>query len=237
MSCCAFTRAPLYRKLRLMKKFLPILILLFGSANALAEPLTFAPVAAQIGEASVIPHDPKSDLAGYAMSMANAQYKFGGNSHEVCNANTPLQQQELTAEPAQENEAPATQQSAMSNLIGYAKTLIDTPYKFGGNSPESGFDCSGFVRYVYQKSVGWLLPHSSREISHEGEKLQASQLVPGDLVFYNTRHKPFSHVGIYIGGDKFIHSPSAGRSIEVINMREKYWRKRYNGARRILPQT
>lgn len=220
-----------------MKKFLPILILLFGSANALAEQLTLASVSAQISETSAIPQNPKNDLANFAMSMANAQYKFGGNSREVCNATTISKQQELAAEPVQESETPAAQQNAMSNLISYAKTLIDTPYKFGGNSPESGFDCSGFVRYVYQKSVGWLLPHSSREISHEGEKLQASDLAPGDLVFFNTRHKPFSHVGIYIGNNKFIHSPSTGRSIEVINMREKYWRKRYNGARRILPQT
>jgi cell wall-associated NlpC family hydrolase len=220
-----------------MKKFLPILILLFGSAHALAEQLTLASVSAQISETQANPQIPKNDLASYAMNLANAQYKFGGNSNEVCSANTFAQQQELAAEPAQESNAPAIEHNTMSNLISYAKTLLNTPYKFGGNSPESGFDCSGFVRYVYKKSVGWLLPHSSSEISHEGEKLQASDLAPGDLVFYNTRHKPFSHVGIYIGDNKFIHSPSEGRSIEVINMREKYWRTRYNGARRILPQT
>jgi len=125
--------------------------------------------------------------------------------------------------------------SAMDDLTEYALSLKGTPYKYGGNSPESGFDCSGFVTHVYKHSLGKSLPRSSHEISRMGIAEKSDMLRPGDLVFYNTLNKAYSHVGIYLGNGKFIHAPSSGKYVSIVNMHEDYWRKRYNGARRIRP--
>jgi cell wall-associated NlpC family hydrolase len=122
---------------------------------------------------------------------------------------------------------------AANEVALYALSLADTPYRYGGNSSESGFDCSGFVQYVYRNTLGIRLPRTSAEMSRAGEPLDASQLRPGDLVFFNTRQRPFSHVGIYVGEQRFVHSPSSGKAIMVVSMREKYWRSRYDGARRV----
>lgn len=121
----------------------------------------------------------------------------------------------------------------MNELVMYAVSLAETPYRFGGKDPESGFDCSGFVDHVFQHSLGITLPRTSHELSREGTPISYKQLLPGDLVFYNTQHSPFSHVGIYVGENKFVHAPKSGSRIRVENMNEKYWQKRYNGARRI----
>ena len=121
----------------------------------------------------------------------------------------------------------------MNDVALYALSLADTPYRYGGNSGENGFDCSGFVQHVYLNTLGIKLPRTSTEMSRAGSEPDAGQLHPGDLVFFNTRHQPFSHVGIYVGEERFVHSPSSGKAIMVANMREKYWRSRYNGARRI----
>lgn len=122
---------------------------------------------------------------------------------------------------------------AMNEVALYAMSLADTPYRYGGNSVENGFDCSGFVQHVYLNTMGTRLPRTSAEMSRIGLNLETGQLRPGDLVFFNTRKKPFSHVGIYVGDERFVHSPSSGRAIMVSSMREDYWRSRYNGARRV----
>jgi cell wall-associated NlpC family hydrolase len=127
------------------------------------------------------------------------------------------------------------QDPALYELAVYALSLEGTPYKYGGTSPETGFDCSGFVSYVFKQSLGKSLPRTSDEISQEGDELDRDELKPGDLVFYNTMDKSNSHVGIYLGEGEFIHSPSTGKSVSVVNMNENYWRKHYNGARRISP--
>lgn len=123
--------------------------------------------------------------------------------------------------------------TGMNEVALYAMSLADTPYRYGGNTAENGFDCSGFVQHVYQNTLGMKLPRTSQEMSRLGSNLELGELRPGDLVFFNTRRKPFSHVGIYVGEDRFVHSPSSGRAIMVSSMREDYWRNRYNGARRI----
>ncbi len=119
------------------------------------------------------------------------------------------------------------------DLLMAALGLIGVRYKFGGTSPVSGFDCSGFVRYVFQQSLGIALPRSAAEISQIGQRVNQDDLRPGDLVFFNTMKRAFSHVGIYMGDGKFIHSPSSGKSVQVVNIHEAYWAKRYNGARRV----
>jgi len=121
----------------------------------------------------------------------------------------------------------------MNDLVMYAVGLSDTPYRYGGNSSGGGFDCSGFVGHVYQHSLGISLPRTARAISSVGNPIKQGELNPGDLVFYNTMNAHFSHVGIYIGDGKFVHSPKSGSRVRTEQMQMRYWQTRYDGARRI----
>jgi len=114
-----------------------------------------------------------------------------------------------------------------------ALSLTGVKYKFGGNSPETGFDCSGFVRYVFKQATSLTLPHSALAISQLGKSIPKSELAPGDLVFFKTVKNVISHVGIYMGNNRFIHSPSAGGNVRVESMQEGYWATRYIGAQRL----
>jgi len=120
-----------------------------------------------------------------------------------------------------------------SELVIQAMGLLGVPYKRGGISEEKGFDCSGFVRYMFEKSVGLVLPRRAEDQAKVTEEINRSELKPGDLVFFNTMKRTFSHVGIYVGDGKFIHAPRPGKSVRVDDMREAYWQKRFNGARRV----
>jgi cell wall-associated NlpC family hydrolase len=123
--------------------------------------------------------------------------------------------------------------STVQEVLVSALALTGTPYKYGGKTPETGFDCSGFVKYVFQQATNLTLPHGARAISQLGKSVQVDQLQPGDLVFFNTLKSAFSHVGIYIGDNRFVHAPSSGGGVHVVNMTDSYWAKRFNGARRI----
>ena len=125
---------------------------------------------------------------------------------------------------------------AMNELAMYAMSLAETPYRYGGNSRETGFDCSGFVDHVFMTSLGLKLPRTSQEMSRVGEQLRENELQPGDLVFFNTQQQPYSHVGIYVGESRFVHAPKSGKAIAVVSMRDNYWRSHYDGARRISSQ-
>ncbi len=119
----------------------------------------------------------------------------------------------------------------------YALGLLGSPYKMGGTDPEKGVDCSGFVRHVYKRTEEIELPHNARAISQKGETVARDDLKPGDLVFFNTLRKPFSHVGIYAGEGKFVHAASSrSKVVMVSNMEDGYWGKRFNGARRVLSE-
>ncbi|MDB5825451.1 MAG: NlpC/P60 family protein [Herminiimonas sp.] len=120
-----------------------------------------------------------------------------------------------------------------ADLAMRAMGLVGIQYKYGGNSPENGLDCSGLVRYVFKESRGANLPRTSEEISRVGQNVESHDLQPGDLVFYQTLRHAFSHVGIYLGDNKFIHSPASGGAIRIESMDLAYWKKRFNGARRI----
>lgn len=120
-----------------------------------------------------------------------------------------------------------------SMLISNALSLIGVPYRLGGNSAETGFDCSGLVRAVYAESWGKILPRRAEEQAAATEKIEKAELKPGDLVFFNTMRRTFSHVGIYMGEGKFIHSPRTGASVRVESMNIAYWQKRFDGARRV----
>jgi len=114
-----------------------------------------------------------------------------------------------------------------------ALSLTGVKYKYGGTSPETGFDCSGFVRYVFQQASDLTLPHGARAISQLGQAITVDQLQPGDLVFFNTLKTAFSHVGIYVGNNRFIHAPTNGGGVHIVNLNDEYWAKRFNGARRV----
>jgi len=128
---------------------------------------------------------------------------------------------------------PHYDQAKMNSLAIYAMSLSDTPYQYGGASRTNGFDCSGFVQFVFKNSAGLQLPRTSAEMSRVGTALEASQLRPGDLVFFNTSRSSYSHVGIFIGENRFVHSPRSGRAISIASMDSRYWRTHYDGARRI----
>jgi cell wall-associated NlpC family hydrolase len=116
-----------------------------------------------------------------------------------------------------------------------ALALHGVGYKQGGKAPTAGLDCSGFVRYVFHEAHGVELPGTSRELAQIGEKVGRDELQPGDLVFYNTLRRAFSHVGIYLGENRFIHAPSSGGEVRIDDMTSKYWVGRFDGARRLLP--
>jgi cell wall-associated NlpC family hydrolase len=121
-----------------------------------------------------------------------------------------------------------------SELVMNAMGFLGVPYKRGGNSPEAGgFDCSGFVRAIYEQTVGLVLPRKAEQQAAATQKIDKSELKPGDLVFFNTLRRAFSHVGIYVGDGKFIHSPRAGAEVRVEDMRTSYWQRRFDGARRV----
>ncbi|MBB5020436.1 cell wall-associated NlpC family hydrolase [Chitinivorax tropicus] len=117
-------------------------------------------------------------------------------------------------------------------VVLYALGLLNIDYRFGGKNPESGLDCSGMVSYVFEGAVGIKLPHNAAQIAREGREVERQALLPGDLVFFNTRNRPFSHVGIYIGEDRFIHAPSTNGQIKVSSLNNRYFASRYEAARR-----
>ncbi len=126
-------------------------------------------------------------------------------------------------------------QAAQSDDISmYAVSLVGSPYRLGGNAPDTGLDCSGLVDHVFQQIAGIRLPHDSLAISESTQPLDQAALQPGDLVFFNTLNRPFSHVGIYLGDDRFVHA-SSGRSgaVMVSRLGDRYWRERFDGARRV----
>ena len=116
-----------------------------------------------------------------------------------------------------------------------ALSMIGTPYKFGSNNPAKGLDCSGFVKYVYKVSADITLPRTAHEMSREGRSVAKEELEPGDLVFFNTRKLPNSHVGIYAGNGEFVHASSSHtKEVMVSRLSQEYWARHFNGARRIL---
>lgn len=126
-------------------------------------------------------------------------------------------------------------ESLRAEVLLYAMSLIGTGYKLGGQSSDTGMDCSGFVRHVYTIVTGIPLPHNALAISRAGTKINRAELQLGDLVFFNTMKRTFSHVGIYLGDNRFVHaSSSQSASVMVSDMGARYWAKRFNGARRIL---
>jgi cell wall-associated NlpC family hydrolase len=136
------------------------------------------------------------------------------------------------AVPARNGAAVAAAEPAREAAL-MALALVGTPYAPHGSSPATGFDCSGLVAYVYARALQLRLPRSTFDLARAGAPVRAADLRPGDLVFYNTQHRPFSHVGIYLGEMRFVHAPSSGGAVRTENMRLAYWARRFDGARRV----
>jgi len=134
-------------------------------------------------------------------------------------------------------DAAATALHSAQDLASAALDLIGIRYKWGGNSPETGLDCSGLVRYVFQQVTGVTLPRTAKDMSRVGTQVAVSDLQPGDLVFFNTRRFAFSHVGIYLGDNRFVHAPRRGREVEIATFDSGFWQQRFNGARRMAGVT
>ncbi|HEX5125184.1 MAG TPA: C40 family peptidase [Rhodocyclaceae bacterium] len=137
----------------------------------------------------------------------------------------------------------SAQQALQSTKTGFealaekGASFLGIKYRYGGNGPESGgFDCSGLVRKVFADALGLNLPRTAAEMSKLGDKVGRSEMKPGDLVFFHTLRRTFSHVGIYLGDNRFLHAPSKGSTVRVDSMDNTYWSKRFSGARRLMPE-
>ena len=121
-----------------------------------------------------------------------------------------------------------------SDLVITAMNFLGVPYRRGGQTEDEGFDCSGFTRYIFERSIGLVLPRKvDEQASAPGlRSVRRDDLQPGDLVFFNTLRRSFSHVGIYVGEGKFIHSPKSGAAVRIEDMTLAYWARRFTGARR-----
>ncbi len=154
----------------------------------------------------------------------------------------PVRRLASAANPSAPNKAKALVRKTRDRaaaLITAARDLMGVPYVHGGNSVDEGFDCSGFTRHVFQRTLGVVLPRSSREQAAAPGlvPVERNELRPGDLVFFNTVSSAFSHVGIYLGNNQFIHAPRTGGQIRVEDLSVGYWAQRFNGGRRALSIT
>jgi len=120
-----------------------------------------------------------------------------------------------------------------SELVVHAMGFLGVPYQRGGDTVETGFDCSGFVKAIFEQTVGLALPRKAEQQAADTQRIDKKELVPGDLVFFNTMHRAYSHVGIYVGDGKFIHSPKPGAEVRIESLGAAYWNRRFDGARRV----
>jgi len=124
--------------------------------------------------------------------------------------------------------------SKAAEVVLFSFGLIDVGYRFGGRNPDAGLDCSGMVSYIYQQVAGLKLPHSAAEIARLTRPIERGAIKPGDLVFFNTRNQPFSHVGIYVGDDRFVHAPNSNGKVRVESIRSAYFATRFEAARSLF---
>jgi cell wall-associated NlpC family hydrolase len=140
---------------------------------------------------------------------------------------------EPTYAPAPAPVPAPTARAERSEALLQALLALGVDYKYGGKSPVTGFDCSGLVAHVYKEAWGIQLPPNTKGQSQSGMPVGVTELQAGDLVFYDTMKRPYSHVGIYLGDGKFVHAPKTGAQVRIESLRSSYWVQRFNGARRI----
>lgn len=172
----------------------------------------------------------------YGMIFSTALSGCGGSLP----THAPVEEPQARAQPRAPvvvpppvTQTPQRASPEQSEMLFQVLTSIGVDYKYGGASHATGFDCSGLVAHVFREGYGITLPRNSFGQSQVGHPVLESELKPGDLVFYNTLNKPFSHVGIYLGDGRFIHAPKTGSAVRIESLKSAYWVKRWNGARRI----
>lgn len=195
-------------------KWLPTLLLACACASTHAAPV------APIASASISTLDEINP--SFMQQLLHAQQSMTGKAQSVAH----------TVADNVSDQAHSVVDRA-SDLVITAMGFLGVPYRRGGTTAESGFDCSGFVRAMYQQTVGMMLPHRASQQAAITQIIDKKELQPGDLVFFNTMRRTFSHVGIYVGNGKFIHSPRSGSEVRIESMKDTYWLRRFNGARRV----
>ena len=171
-----------------------------------------------------------------APSLALAMIFWSGSAAAQ---NTPAASDELGSWLAnkgllsQMTQASQSVTSKASELVVHAMGFLGVPYQRGGGTVETGFDCSGFVKAIFEQTVGLVLPRKAEQQAADTQRIDKKELVPGDLVFFNTMHRAYSHVGIYVGDGKFIHSPKPGAEVRIESLAAAYWNRRFDGARRV----
>lgn len=161
--------------------------------------------------------------------------KISGALCLICILFSPLAIADEDTSGTTEVAVDAQSQDAIGNMLMQSISLIGIPYRWGGNTPQQGMDCSGFIRYVFKKSMGITLPRTAAEMARVGKRVSVDELEPGDLIFFNTKRGSNTHVGMYIGNNKFIQSPRTGENIQVTELTSS-WRSKINGAKRIVQE-
>jgi len=169
--------------------------------------------------------EPPPSLAAHLDALPNDNWLFQPDYREGRDPiHDLLTSQRRPAQPPSRPEA---------RLADAALAFQGVRYRWGGTDPKTGFDCSGLIVYAARQSLGLKLPRRAADLASQGQPVQRDRLQVGDLVFFNTLGRRFSHVGIYVGDNYFVHAPSSGGVVRVADMRKSYWTKRYNGARRL----
>ncbi len=177
-----------------------------------------------------------TSLTGYIAPHMNFKYLLIGAIFACVMAAQAAFADESSTQAGDSDSALFRYRDGAQKIIDQALDLVGIRYRRGGDTPQSGFDCSGFVDHVFQETLGLILPRSSRELSKTGTEVSRDELKPGDLVFFRTIRNAISHVGIYVGDHRFVHAPRPGQSVGITDLREQYWAKRYSGARRVEQQ-
>lgn len=181
---------------------------------------------APVENATITREAPASSAATPRTRSDNTAEKSNNCCREPNTVALKLDKSILNVESVEERRSP--------DAVFMALASLGIDYRWGGRSPATGFDCSGLVAYVYRNAFGMNLPTHTEAQSRMGTSVDLTQLETGDLVFYNTLGKPNTHVGIYIGENRFIHAPRSGATVRIENMRSPYWRARFSGARRLV---
>lgn len=165
-----------------------------------------------------------------SVALLLASLAHASPTDSPADANHFLERRELFS---QIDKVRQTVTDTATDLVDHAMGLLGVPYKRGGSSVETGFDCSGFVKTLFEDTIGLILPRKAEQQAAATQRINKNELQPGDLVFFNTMRRAFSHVGIYIGEGKFIHSPRPGAEVRVDSLAQSYWHRRFDGARRV----
>jgi len=191
-----------------VRVFLPALLLLTGCTTT---------------QHAMPTDDPLWRVHAFAPDLFDAQPMF----------DTALLHQTTASDHAQLRDVPPPAQADTHDLVRAALAQLGVKYRYGGKTPRTGFDCSGLVVYAAEQSLGLKLPHHAATLARIGVSVKRPELQEGDLVFFNTRGRRFSHMGIYLGENRFVHAPRTGTVVRIERMDTAYWQQRYNGARRL----